>query len=1198
MNKDIKYIYDYLRNLTSLLKKTEKEVKTFGKTKEDIASMKATITELKSTIKDLKKIDKSSDIADISAKLLDKMAKYHIKDDYWYFGEKKLLRATGYSVKGDKGQAGRDGKDGTNGKDGLNGKNAKNGLNGRNGKDGKQGKDGLDGKDGKSTKAKNIKIGKVTTVDAGTDPSVIAQETKNEIVLDLEIPRGPTGGQGRTGNGVVAGGTTDQVLAKASDTNYDTKWVTGGGGTGAVDSVNTQTGVVVLDTDDIEDTATNRYTNDTDITRLANTEGTNTGDQVLPVAGDFNHNDLANINAGTDYEHITQTQKDLLGNINQDVKTTASPTFEELTLSNDLNIVENYAGLLGTMVTNTNDDAIPVAGAVHQMTNDLGYWGLIGMTSSASTIGSGTFQNTLHFYNQGYNNTLNTIDGNKDFVWGTDPTDNHNYSALSNEVMRLTAAGNLSIEGTVDGIDIGTDVPLNTTHRTSNGSDHTFIDQSVVSGASPTFDGNNFTGIDADDVAVDTTNFDGILSATDVDVQTALETIDDIDSDDVSEGTTNLYNQTHTGDVTGSEALTIGAAKVTEAMQVLADNTTNDVSITKHGYVPKAANTGQFLKDDGTWATPAGSGNVSTSGTPVANDIPRFVNGTDIEGLTYAELKDALNLEIGSDVQAYAANLSEWSGVNPSTNGKSLVSAVDYAAMRTLLNIEDGATANSSDATLLARANHTGTQTASTISDFDTEVANNSAVALNTDKITNVTTNLSEGTSTTTTVDVNSSDGTNATLVSASTSRAGLLTKAKFDEIVVNNGKDTNVSTDLSLGTKTATTMDVNSSDGTDATLIEADTTNAGLLGSDKWDEIVANTLVKHDAVTVADTDEIDMTLTGQEIKADIKSASIDETKLDTSVNASLDLADTSVQNAGNETIAGVKTFTTLPQSADTPSASLDLVNKNYGDTNYIQSLSSLGVTATSTELNYVDGVTSAIQTQLDTKQVKGGWNPISVTLTYSSADDPTYVVTTASDLTDDLSVGMKIFLTNASLDKYFIITAITSGTITLYGGTDFNLANSAITAVYYSTEKAPYGFNLSKDIWSVIVTDITNRSQSSPTASTWYNLGSVSIDIPIGAWEISYSATMRVNKASASPINGFTTLSTSASSESDVDFTTYSITNSTIMADSLFVSKELILTTKDTYYINARTTVSSVSSIDHRNSEHKLIIRALCSYL
>ena len=51
-----------------------------------------------------------------------------------------------------------------------------------------------------------------------------------------------------------------------------------------------------------------------------------------------------------------------------------------------------------------------------------------------------------------------------------------------------------------------------------------------------------------------------------------------------------------------------------------------------------------------------------------------------------------------------------------------------------------------------------------------------------------------------------------------------------------------NVTTNLSFS-RTATTVTVESSDGTNAILPEADTTNAGILGSDKWDEIVANTL-------------------------------------------------------------------------------------------------------------------------------------------------------------------------------------------------------------------------------------------------------------------------------------------------------------------------------------------------------------------
>ena len=52
-----------------------------------------------------------------------------------------------------------------------------------------------------------------------------------------------------------------------------------------------------------------------------------------------------------------------------------------------------------------------------------------------------------------------------------------------------------------------------------------------------------------------------------------------------------------------------------------------------------------------------------------------------------------------------------------------------------LTGIATGATLNSPDSILLNRSYHTGTQTASTISDFDTEVSNNSSVAANTAKV-------------------------------------------------------------------------------------------------------------------------------------------------------------------------------------------------------------------------------------------------------------------------------------------------------------------------------------------------------------------------------------------------------------------------------------------------------------------------------
>jgi len=126
---------------------------------------------------------------------------------------------------------------------------------------------------------------------------------------------------------------------------------------------------------------------------------------------------------------------------------------------------------------------------------------------------------------------------------------------------------------------------------------------------------------------------------------------------------------------------------------------------------------------------------------------------------------------------------------------------------------------------------------------YDKVEAMDTAIGLNTAKETNVDTDLSIGTKTATTLDINSSDGDNATIPEANTDDAGLLGADKYDEIVANTLKDTNTITNLSEGASTETTVDVDSSDGTNATLVAASTTRAGLLTKAKWDEIVANSL-------------------------------------------------------------------------------------------------------------------------------------------------------------------------------------------------------------------------------------------------------------------------------------------------------------------------------------------------------------------
>ena len=110
--------------------------------------------------------------------------------------------------------------------------------------------------------------------------------------------------------------------------------------------------------------------------------------------------------------------------------------------------------------------------------------------------------------------------------------------------------------------------------------------------------------------------------------------------------------------------------------------------------------------------------------------------------------------------------------------------------------------------------------------------------------VSNVSTNLTEGTVTNTTVDVNSSDGTNATLAAASTTRAGVMSKAKFDEVEANttaiSGITSNTVTNITI-VESPTNVSVNSSDGTNDTIAAANGTNAGVMTTTMFDEHTAN---------------------------------------------------------------------------------------------------------------------------------------------------------------------------------------------------------------------------------------------------------------------------------------------------------------------------------------------------------------------
>jgi len=130
--------------------------------------------------------------------------------------------------------------------------------------------------------------------------------SSSAAVFNFTIPQGPkgdtgdtgatgatgaTGSIGATGNGISsvsltsgthAAGTTDTYTITFTDSTATTFSVyNGADGIGSVVSVNGQTGTVVLDADDINDSsASHKFVTASDLTKLGNLSGTNTGDET------------------------------------------------------------------------------------------------------------------------------------------------------------------------------------------------------------------------------------------------------------------------------------------------------------------------------------------------------------------------------------------------------------------------------------------------------------------------------------------------------------------------------------------------------------------------------------------------------------------------------------------------------------------------------------------------------------------------------------------------------------------------------------------------------------------------------------------------------------------------------------------------------------------------------------------------------
>ena len=254
----------------------------------------------------------------------------------------------------------------------------------------------------------------------------------------------------------------------------------------------------------------------------------------------------------------------------------------------------------------------------------------------------------------------------------------------------------------------------------------------------------------------------------------------------------------------------------------------NDLFITAGPYAPVS------LIPTGTDSYVLGGAVGLLSETPSFNESvddrvgALLVAGTNIT-LTYNDAGNALTIAAAGG--GGATNLTTTAApttvtINSDTGTDAVIAAADVtnaglflpAEKTKLTGVATGATANSSDATLLARANHTGTQAASTISDFAEAVddrvgallvaGTNVTLSYN-DAGNSLTIDASGGAGATnltttaapTTVTVNSDTGTDAVIAAADGSNAGLFLPAEKTKL-------TGIATGATANSSDATLLD------------------------------------------------------------------------------------------------------------------------------------------------------------------------------------------------------------------------------------------------------------------------------------------------------------------------------------------------------------------------------------------------------
>jgi hypothetical protein len=206
---------------------------------------------------------------------------------------------------------------------------------------------------------------------------------------------------------------------------------------------------------------------------------------------------------------------------------------------------------------------------------------------------------------------------------------------------------------------------------------------------------------------------------------------------------------------------------------------------------------------------------------------------------------------------------------------------------------------------------------------------------------------------------------------------------------------------------------------------------------------------------------------------------------------------------------------------------------------------------------------------------------------------------TNANNLTANGSAVATTVDSPFNATEYAIVMAnsfSTNTTLTVQVPEGYSLPTTGgIGTCYYSTQKVPYGFPGQRGKWGLQMLSRTQYSQSSAVISTWYNIGSHKLNVPIGSWKLRYDVGTSHNRTSGAA-SICSTLSTANNTESDRKWTRISNANPVTDSDAAFTAEHSIeLSVATDYYINILALAVASSTLYTRGDNALVQIYAEC---